>query len=200
MGIDAGNAMTRTAPLRATSADRLSAAKAASDRLSDRDIERINSVRRDHAEMYGTPYDPMPPRAAKPATGASTTSKPVFEDLFTFSGRRNRKSFLLCGLWQATALLALWAIVFWCIDNMSRVGDSLAVGIGLLTAAIMIPPLVLSSYAVAAQRCRDFGWPGWAVLILLIPGFGLVFGVAMLVIPGDAGPNRYGPDPLHPRA
>jgi uncharacterized membrane protein YhaH (DUF805 family) len=50
--------------------------------------------------------------------------------------------------------------------------------------------------AVYTQRCRDFGWSGWAVLIMLVPVVGILFYLALFFIPGTHGPNRYGPDPL----
>ena len=57
-------------------------------------------------------------------------------------------------------------------------------------------PLFVSSWALGSQRCRDFGWTGWAMLLTLIPYVGWIFAVAIMFIPGTLGPNRYGPDPL----
>jgi uncharacterized membrane protein YhaH (DUF805 family) len=58
--------------------------------------------------------------------------------------------------------------------------------------------IVLQVFALnilAAQRCRDCGWSGWCVLVALIPIVGFLFALALCVIPGTAGPNRFGPDP-----
>ena len=103
-------------------------------------------------------------------------SKPILQDLFTFSGRRNRKSYFLFTL----TILA-------------------SVGIILVLGALVGPwifllglPIIVSSWAVSAQRCRDFGWTGWAVLITLIPYIGFIFSVAILFIPSNVGKNRYG--------
>ena len=98
--------------------------------------------------------------------------KPVFEDLFRFSGRRNRRSYFLFLL--VALLLA---------DVLARV-----------TVALLV--IGVSLVAVTTQRCRDCGWSGWAVLVLAIPLINFVFGVALLLAPGDRGDNRYGPDPL----
>lgn len=54
----------------------------------------------------------------------------------------------------------------------------------------------VSLVAVTTQRCRDFGWTGWAVLTLAIPLINFLFGLALILVPGDRGDNRYGPDPL----
>ena len=47
-----------------------------------------------------------------------------------------------------------------------------------------------------AQRCRDFGWTGWAALLCLLPYGGMAFTFALAFIPGTDGPNRYGPAPF----
>jgi uncharacterized membrane protein YhaH (DUF805 family) len=57
--------------------------------------------------------------------------------------------------------------------------------------------LVFLSYlAISAQRCRDFGWTGWSILISLLPVVGGLFMVAIFFIPGSVGSNRYGPNPI----
>ncbi len=115
-------------------------------------------------------------------------SKPVFQDIFRFSGRRNRKSYFLFGVVSAVGLGAIWGIAL----GLSRNGEwTMMVLAGLLTI-----PAAVASWAVAAQRCRDFGWTGWAILLTLIPYLGALFALVILFIPGTAGPNRYGPDPL----
>jgi len=54
--------------------------------------------------------------------------------------------------------------------------------------------LGVSSWEVAAPRCRDFGWTGWAALITIVPYLGWAFALALYFIPGTLGYNRYGPD------
>ena len=112
-------------------------------------------------------------------------SKPVFEDVFALSGRRNRKSYLLFGLLVLVIDLVVWGIAF--AINSSTI---------FWVAGLLSLPITVASILVAAQRCRDFGWTGWAVLIMLIPYIGGLFGLAILFIPGNRGANRYGPDPI----
>ena len=118
-------------------------------------------------------------------------SKPVFEDLFTFSGRRNRKSYLL----YALAVLGLWCVLTFLLIVPAASGSDTGVGLMSVIAAIFFIPTVISSWAVGGQRCRDFGWTAWAVLLTMIPYLGFVFAIIMMVIPGNLGDNRYGPDP-----
>jgi uncharacterized membrane protein YhaH (DUF805 family) len=118
-------------------------------------------------------------------------SKPLSEDLFSFTGRRNRKSYILLNLLWAAAMVALW-------------GVGLGLSVAMNTGALMVVPAVLSlpwlisNLATSSQRCRDFGWSGWALLIAIIPYIGGLFGLAIFFIPGTVGSNRYGPDLLPP--
>ena len=116
-------------------------------------------------------------------------SKPVMQDLLAFSGRRNRKSYCLYLILVFVALAIVWEI-------------AAAVGIGagslaIVALAILVSlPIIVSGWAVGSQRCRDFGWTGWAMLLTLIPYVGWLFAVAILFVPGTQGANRYGADPL----
>ena len=115
-------------------------------------------------------------------------SKPVFEDLFSFEGRRNRKSYLLATLTILAALLVVWGVF---------IGIAAASSWAALAIPIILTiPVVVMAWAIGSQRCRDFGWTGWAILITLLPYVGWIFSLAILFIPGTQGPNRYGPDPL----
>jgi uncharacterized membrane protein YhaH (DUF805 family) len=126
-------------------------------------------------------------------------SKPVFEDLFRLSGRRNRKSYFLYCLAYMLALVTLWGVIGALAIGGDTDADLTGVGLALvILGALLTLVLIVSSWAVGAQRCRDFGWTGWALLIVLLPFIGWIFGFAMFFVPGTLGPNRYGPDPLEP--
>lgn len=116
-------------------------------------------------------------------------SKPVFEDLFRFSGRRNRKSYIL----YLVALFVFEAIIWAIASTITHVSGS---WVPVDIAGAISIPCAISGWAVGSQRCRDFGWTGWAMLITLIPYVGWIFALAIIFIPGTEGPNRYGPDPL----
>lgn len=115
-------------------------------------------------------------------------SKPVFEGLLTFSGRRNRQSYFLYLLLAGVVLAAIWGLAF-----AFALGGGWA---GIVIALMVSLPVFLSTWAVGGQRCRDFGWTGWAMLITLIPYVGWIFAIAILFIPGNQGGNRYGVDPI----
>jgi uncharacterized membrane protein YhaH (DUF805 family) len=67
---------------------------------------------------------------------------------------------------------------------------------GVLMAAALIGfPMTVALLFVVAKRCHDFGLPGSFVLLVVVPGVGLFWLVALAVIPGDARPNLYGAPP-----
>jgi uncharacterized membrane protein YhaH (DUF805 family) len=115
-------------------------------------------------------------------------SKPAFEDLFVLSGRRNRKSYFLY-------LLAVTVVTVG-ISVLAAVTESTPL---MVIACVVVLCAVVSGWIVGAQRCRDFGWTGWAILLTLVPVVGWIFPFVMLFLPGNVGTNRYGPDPLAAR-
>ena len=113
-------------------------------------------------------------------------SKPVFDDIFALEGRRNRQSYALYFLAFNIALILYGAMA----GFVGEMNPSL----GMVMVLLWLP-VAYSGLVVIAQRCRDFGWAGWAALIIAVPVIGVFFIIALLFIPGTSGPNRYGPDP-----
>lgn len=123
-------------------------------------------------------------------------SKPVFEGLFAASGRRNRKSYLLYSVLAVLALTLPFGLVFLPVMMMAANSwNDTAIGLGIVVLLGLALPVTISTFFVGAQRCRDFGWSGWAILLTIIPYLGWIMALALLFIPGTKGENRYGPDP-----
>lgn len=67
---------------------------------------------------------------------------------------------------------------------------------GLVSLLLLWPFL-----AVAIKRWHDRDKSGWWMLIILVPIVGVIWVLVELgFLPGTAGPNQYGPDPLAPAA
>jgi uncharacterized membrane protein YhaH (DUF805 family) len=118
-------------------------------------------------------------------------SKPVFEDLFSFTGRRNRQSYILLLLAQLGALIGLTIVTGIGVAAMTSLAPLgwlilLAVIAGFITVA-------LSSWAAGSQRIRDFNQSGVWILLTLIPYVGFVVCLAIIFIPSTEGENKYGP-------
>ena len=115
-------------------------------------------------------------------------SKPVFEDLFTFSGRRNRQSFIFLQLASIVAVLLGVGIITAITVAAPAVGGFL-----WILGAIGFIAIAVSNWAAASQRIRDFGQSGVWALVILIPYIGPLFSLALWLIPSSAGENKYGP-------
>ncbi|MDX5593440.1 DUF805 domain-containing protein [Pseudovibrio sp. SPO723] len=136
-------------------------------------------------------------------------SKPVFENVFTFEGRRNRLSYFLFTL----ALVGMLVIATILASTATTLGASRSMSLLLGVLGIPFSALfVVMSLAAFFQRCHDIGWSGKPLLIIFIvlgagsallgPILGIVAGLAssgvslaLLLMPGTDGPNKYGPDP-----
>lgn len=106
--------------------------------------------------------------------------------LFSFRGRINRKPYwkCICAALLADMVLSIAAAPF---DEFIQG----AVQVGLL-AALAWPMLALQ-----AKRWHDRGKSAWWLLINLVPYAGALWVfIECGFLPGTAGGNRYGPDPL----
>ena len=66
-------------------------------------------------------------------------------------------------------------------------------------AQAIAPPMVIATLftniAVAVKRLHDFGWSGFFALALLVPIVNFAFTIWVGLLPGTAGPNRFGTTP-----
>ena len=118
-------------------------------------------------------------------------SKPVFEDMFKFSGRRNRQSYLLLALAQIAAMVILTVvgtIGIGLVDHFAPLGYLIMLAVLAGFIALMV-----NGWAAASQRIRDFGQSGVWSLLILIPYVGWVVALAIYFIPSTEGENKYGP-------
>lgn len=115
-------------------------------------------------------------------------SKPVFEDLFKFSGRRNRQSFIYLQLATLVAVFLGIGIITAITFAAPAVGGVLSI-LGI----IGFIALCVANWAAASQRIRDFGQSGVWALVILIPYVGPLFSLALWLIPSSEGENKYGP-------
>jgi uncharacterized membrane protein YhaH (DUF805 family) len=115
-------------------------------------------------------------------------SKPVFEDLFNFSGRRNRQSFIFLQLASTVAVLLGVGIV-----TTITVAAPVVGGFFWILGVIGLIAIAVANWSAASQRVRDFGHSGVWALVLLIPYVGFAFSIALWLIPSTEGENKYGP-------
>ncbi len=66
---------------------------------------------------------------------------------------------------------------------------------GLIAIACGLLATVALLLLLAIRRCHDIGITGWAAPLALIPPMSLL----LMLVPGTAGSNRFGPPPAPPR-
>jgi uncharacterized membrane protein YhaH (DUF805 family) len=112
-----------------------------------------------------------------------------YQALFlTNDGRINRQPFWI-GVIIIFVVELIWRIVVHLIFSHGIIGHFL-VGIGALV-------LLYPSVNLGIKRFHDRDKSGWWVLIALIPVIGWIwYLIEAGFLPGTAGPNRFGPDPL----
>ena len=133
-----------------------------------------------------------------------------------FSGRSRRLEYWGFTLLNVIVILLIMAVAmafgfsFTALSSIEKGADpSLALGSGfyLLMGLIAVYGLaiIIPSVAVTVRRLHDRDMSGWwylgFIVLGAIPFVGWIANIAFLVIlclPGTAGPNRFGEDPLDP--
>ncbi len=98
-----------------------------------------------------------------------------------FKGRASRKEYWLFVL---LSVIAVFLAVF--IDTILETF--------VLTAVVGLA-LIVPSFSALARRMHDTGRSGWWILVYFIPFVGAFVVLVLAVLPGEAGENRFGPNP-----
>jgi len=107
---------------------------------------------------------------------------------FSFRGRASRSEYWFFALFNLLATLTAVGIDIAIGDSPRRISALLIVFIVLL----------VPGFAVSVRRLHDINRSGWWLLISQVPLIGPVILIIWAIRPGNAGPNRFGPDPLRP--
>jgi uncharacterized membrane protein YhaH (DUF805 family) len=58
--------------------------------------------------------------------------------------------------------------------------------------------LIAPTISAASRRLHDCGQTGWLAALVCIPYIGWIAALVFIFLPGNVGPNQYGPDPKAP--
>lgn len=133
------------------------------------------------------------------AAGAAGSLGEWKEKLLSFSGRLNRKPYVLRSLGVCVYIGIVQAVAYILMQiAASLIGEDAIVPIILIAlfAFILYIPAIVIGVSLQIRRCHDNDWPGVLVLVNLVPFVQSIFGLVLLFKPGTPGPNRFGPDPL----
>lgn len=112
----------------------------------------------------------------------------------TFSGRARRMEY-----WLFVVFYFVGNLVTTIVDALFGLSLSVEHGMGLLRP-IWDVAMLLPWLAVAVRRLHDTDRSGWWILLIFIPIFGWLVLIVFYCVRGDAGTNRFGPDPLPSQA
>jgi uncharacterized membrane protein YhaH (DUF805 family) len=104
-----------------------------------------------------------------------------------FGGRARRREY-----WTFLLIHLLVYVFLMMIDAFIGLGSNSGYGLlsGLYWLATLLPWL-----AVAVRRLHDTGRSGLWLLVLFVPILGALILVVFLLLNGESGTNRYGPNP-----
>lgn len=105
---------------------------------------------------------------------------------FGFDGRISREPF-----WLGFILVSLLVSVA-LTPYRPESDDHVMVDLGFL---VILAVALWSELALAVKRLHDRGLSGWFAALLFMPLLNLVVFVVLGLIPGDKGPNAFGPAP-----
>lgn len=122
-------------------------------------------------------------------------------NIFSFSGRANRKAFIL-----KTLLIMFGGTVLLCI--LVYLAVRFRTYIFTISAIALFLCMFFAYYANIARRLHDLDQSAWWALLLFVLSvflkhersilsfIPLALIIVLAAVPGTKGPNKYGPDPL----
>lgn len=139
------------------------------------------------SEEPASPY--APPRAAVgDALPAFASLKP-----FSVEGRIGRLRYLAWTMVLTLVTLGIGSV--FALFGLALISSDSTAGLILvgLLAFILVVVLAIATVLFMIQRLHDIGWSGWLWLLTLVPFVGSIFPLVIMVVPGNATANRYGP-------
>lgn len=112
---------------------------------------------------------------------------PEFSELKVLSveGRIGRLRYLAWTLAGSIAAIPAWGV--------GAAAMTLSDSLGFLMLGAAAIGLIIFNILVSVKRLHDIGWSGWLLLLHLVPVVNVIFPLLIILIPGTAGANRYGP-------
>lgn len=114
----------------------------------------------------------------------------VLKKYTVFSGRARRKEFWMFFLFSTIISIILALTDEFMGWNFDLDGENIGYLSTLYYVAVIVPYL-----AVIFRRLHDTDRSGWWILIAFIPLVGVIVLLVFLILKGNEGDNRFGPDP-----
>ena len=113
-----------------------------------------------------------------------------------FSGRSRRKEYWMFFLFNLLISLAVWTLLLLLyVLGLSETAMMTVMMPVFALYALVALAFVIPGIAVTVRRLHDTDRSGWNILLGLIPLIGPIILLVFYCTEGNAGPNRFGPDP-----
>ncbi|AHL74107.1 membrane protein [Stutzerimonas stutzeri] len=144
-----------------------------------RQAQQAEASKQSEIQAAAQPYAPPLAQIGEPA--------PQYGELkvFTIQGRIGRLRYLAWSMSLMSAALGLLLV--------ASMAFAVSAVLGSILSGILCLGLLFVSMQICVQRLHDIGWSGWLMLLNLVPIAGNLFSLAMLLMPGNDGMNRFGP-------
>ncbi len=117
----------------------------------------------------------------------------VLKKYAVFSGRARRKEY-----WMFVLFNVIFAVIASILDGLLGTTIKGATGTSFgfsFIYVLYILAVLIPSLAVGVRRLHDTGRSGWMMLVGLIPIIGAIWLFVLMVLGGNPGENKYGPNP-----
>ena len=144
-----------------------------------RQAQQAEASKQSEIHAAAQPYAPPRAQIGEPA--------PEYGELkvFTIQGRIGRLRYLAWSMSLMAAALGLLLV--------ASVAFAVSAVLGSILTGVLCLAFLFVSMQICVQRLHDIGWSGWLMLLNLVPIVGNLFSLAILLMPGNDGPNRFGP-------
>ncbi len=111
----------------------------------------------------------------------------MFWLFFGFSGRISRAAYFLAGM----LMMVVVVFIAYRLGLTQETGGNDALWSGVFSLALLVS--LWAQAALGAKRLHDLDKPGLFAALLFVPALNFVTFIALCLIPGTQGANRFGP-------
>ena len=119
---------------------------------------------------------------------------------FSFSGRLNRKPYILRSLAATFLPVTLAIVLFYVFAGGFKTGQNYLhrdlLWLHVVLHSLLIILAIVVGFSLGVRRCHDLDKSGWWLLLGVVPYINVAWGLYMICKRGTVGPNRYGADPI----
>lgn len=119
----------------------------------------------------------------------------VMKKYCVFNGRASRREYWMFYLWYIIILSFLSMIFSSVLSSVAEEQKPMMATIIFIIMMIFFIGTFLPNLGVSIRRLHDISKSGWWILISFIPFIGGIWFLILLMLKGDTGLNKYGPDP-----